>query len=79
MAGGLNSVDIDLELKREVSFWQKTEVYTKESLLDTLLRRERKAESLDKINPFPFSAIEETFGFCEETKTLICLDVFIIF
>lgn len=76
MAEGLHSANIDLELKREVSSWQKTEVY-----METLSYcfEERKAESLDKINPSSFSASEETFGICEETKTLIYLDVFIIF
>lgn len=79
VAGGFHAADFDLDLKREVSFWQKTELYTKENLLVTILRRQRKAESLDKINTSTFSATEKAFGFCEEIKTFICLDVFIIF
>lgn len=66
MAGGLNSADIDLELKREVLFWQKIEVYTKETVLATTVRRERKAESLNKSS---FFTTEETLGFCGEAKT----------
>lgn len=40
MAGGLNPADMALELKREVSFWPKTETYTKQTLLATILNRE---------------------------------------
>ena len=32
MAGGLHSTDVHLELKREVSSWEKNEVYAKETL-----------------------------------------------
>lgn len=79
MAGGLHLADIDLELKKEVSCWQKTEADAKETLLATILRKERKAENLNKINPSSFPATEKTFGICEETKTLISLDVCIVF
>lgn len=71
MAGGLNSADIDLELKREVLFWQKTEVYTKETVLATIVRRERKAESLNKINLSSFSATDIWFLWRSKDR-LIC-------